>query len=170
MGGGTVNAIDGDAELGGTRLIGPGATGRLFEGWTKSRLEVGLLEENVPVLLKVEMTGIDLAVMTDEVKPPKVRLTGFSDGLLEVEYSLEGLQGLYLKVSSAENLSVNRDFIEELLQSEGFLSGAGAKVAEKAMAKLLGDAPQRPFDSGTLSIYLPEDTIQGVAELKLETT
>ncbi|MDK1021554.1 MAG: hypothetical protein QGD90_07950 [Candidatus Hydrogenedentes bacterium] len=168
--GGTVHAIEGDAELRGTRLIVPAATGRLFEGWTKSRLEVGLLEENVPVLLKVEMTGIDLAVMTDEVKPPKVRLTGFSDGLLEVEYSLEGLQGLYLKVSSAENLSVNRDFIEELLQSEGFLSGAGAKVAEKAMAKLLGDAPQRPFDSGTLSVYLTEDTIQGVAELKSEKT
>lgn len=38
------------------------------------------------------------------------------------------------------------------------------------MAKLLGDAPQRPFDSGTLSAYLTEDTIQGVAELKSEKT
>ena len=168
--GGTAHAIEGGVELHGTRMIVPAASGRLFEGWIKSRLEVGLLEENVPVSLKVEITGMDLAVMTDEVKPPKARLTGFSDGVLEVEYSLVGLQGLYLEMSSAGNLSVNRDLVEELLQSEAFLSGAGAKVAEKAMAKLLGDAPQRPFDSGTLSAYLTEDTIQGVAELKSEKT
>ena len=168
--GGTVYAIEGDAELRGTRLIVPSASGRLFNGWTESRLEVGLLEENAPVSLKVKMTGMDLAVMTDEVKPAKVRLTGLSDGMFEVEYSLEGLQGMYLKVSSDENLSVNRAFVEELLQSDTFLSGAGARVADRAMSKLLGDAPQRPFDSGTLYVYLTSDTIQGVAELKSEKT
>ena len=168
--GGTVHALEGDVMLRGTRLIVPSASGRLFEGWMESRLEVGLLEENAPVTLKVEMTGIDLAVLTDEVKPPKVRLTGFCDGLFEVEYSLEGLQGMYLKVSSVENLSVNRGFVEELLQSDTFLSGAGARVAEKAMSKLLGDAPQRPFDSGTLYVYLTNETIQGLVELKSEKT
>ena len=70
-------------------------------------------------------------------------------------------------MSSAKNLSLNRDLVEELLQSETFLSGAGSKVADRAMTKLLGDAPQRPFDSGTLYVYLTEDTIQGVAELKV---
>ena len=168
--GGTAHAIEGDVELRGTRLIVPVASARLFGGWIESRLEVGLLEENVPVSLKVEMTGIDLAVMTDEVKPPKARMTGFSDGLLEVEYSLAGLKGLVLKMSSAQNLSLNRDLVEELLQSETFLSGAGAKVADRAMTKLLGDAPQRPFDSGTLYVYLTEDTIQGVVELKSQKT
>ena len=168
--GGTLRALEGDVEFRGTRLIVPSASGRLFEGWTKSRLEVGLLEENAPVSLKVEMTGLDLAVLTEEVKPPKVLLTGFFDGLLEVDYSLEGLQGMFLKVSSNENFSVNRSFVEELLQSDTFLSGAGARVAEKAMTKILGTAPQRPFDSGTLYVYLSNETIQGVAELKSEKT
>ena len=168
--GGTLRALEGDVEFRGTRLIVPSASGRLFDGWTESRLEVGLLEENAPVSLKVEMTGLDLAVLTEEVKPPKVLLTGFFDGLLEVDYSLEGLQGMFLKVSSNENFSVNRSFVEELLQSDTFLSGAGARVAEKAMAKILGTAPQRPFDSGTLYVYLSNETIQGVAELKSEKT
>ena len=38
------------------------------------------------------------------------------------------------------------------------------------MTKILGTAPQRPFDSGTLYVYLSNETIQGVAELKSEKT
>ena len=65
--GGTLHALEGDVELRGTRMFVPSASGRLFDGWTESRFEVGLLEENSPVSLKVEMTGLDLAVLTEDL-------------------------------------------------------------------------------------------------------
>lgn len=166
--GGTVRASEGGVRLEGTRLLIPAAKGTLFGGALNSTIEVGILEAEFPVHLKADFEGIDLAVLTNEVQPPKTKLTGIADGQVELKYSLQGLAEFYLTASSNQNFSINRDLLKELINMEEYLGGMRARIAERVLTKILGAEPQRPFDSADLYISLSHDAIGGVAELKYE--
>ena len=122
--------------------------------------------EDMPIDLTGSFDRVDLAILTDEVKPPNTSLTGTAAGTVSVRYTTRGLESFALNTVAPDGLSLNRSLVSDLLQSEKFLAGVGQRVAEKAMDELLGSAPQRPFDSGRLNIELDESKIQGTAELR----
>jgi hypothetical protein len=146
------------------------AKGELFRGAVRADIDVGVLKENFPIVLSGTFEDVDLAIFSDEVKPPKTQLTGTARGAISVEYGLKGLSAFTFEAEAPAGVSMNRSLVEELLQSDKFLSGAGANVAEKAMDKLLGTAPQRPFDRGRLNVQLAEKKITGLAVLESEKT
>lgn len=146
------------------------AKGDLFRGSINADIDVGVLTEGLPIKLDGSFAGADLAIFTDEVKPPRTELTGTAEGRISVGYNSDGLTAFSFEAVSPGQLSVNRSLVEELLQTDKFLSGAGANVAEKAMDKLLGTAPQRPFDRGQLTVQLAGDKITGLAILESEKT
>lgn len=146
------------------------AKGDLFRGAIRADIDVGVLREGLPITLDGNFEGADLAIFTDEVKPPKTQLTGTAQGRVTAAYSTDGLTAFSFEAVSPGRLSVNRSLVAELLQTDKFLSGVGANVADRAMDKFLGDAPQRPFDRGQLSVELKDDKITGLALLESEKT
>lgn len=146
------------------------AKGNLFRGTMRADIDVGVLREGFPIMLDGSFEGADLAIFTDEVKPPKTQLTGTAQGRVTAEYGSEGLTAFSFEAVSPGRLSVNRSLVAELLQTDKFLSGVGANVADRAMDKFLGSAPQRPFDRGQISVELKDDKITGLALLESEKT
>ena len=56
------------------------AKGELFHGSVRADVDVGVLKEGLPIVLSGGFEDADLAIMTDEVKPPKTQLTGTARG------------------------------------------------------------------------------------------
>ncbi len=165
-GGGSILDAAGPATFEGETMIISPATGTLFGGQVRAQVDVGVLIEDMPIVLTGSFDEIDLAIFTDEVKPPNTSLTGTALGTINVLYSAKGLDSFTFDASAPGGLSVNRSLVSDLLQSDKFLAGAGERIAERAMDKLLGTAPQRPFDTGRMHVYLDSGKIQGTAELR----
>jgi hypothetical protein len=155
--------------VGNTMIIAP-ATGRLFGGNVTAEVTVGVLEADLPIHLAGSFDAVDLAIFTDEVQPPNTSLTGTALGTVGVRYSARGLENFTFHASAPKGISVNRSLVSDLLQSDRFLAGAGERIAGRAMDKLLGTAPQRPFDTARMHIFLDAGKIQGTAELRSEKT
>jgi len=164
--GGSVLNVSGPVLFDGDQMRIQQAKGELFRGSVNADVDIGVLREGLPIALSGSFEGADLAILTDEVKPPKTQLTGTARGTVSVAYDAKGLQAFSFEAQAPAGLSVNRSLVEELLQSDTFLSGAGANVAEKAMDKLLGTAPQRPFDRGSMTVQLENEKITGLAVLE----
>ncbi len=164
--GATMHDVAGGVRMSGTKMSAPEIHGKLFDGTFTGSAEVGVLEETLPIWLNGSYEDIDLAKLTEEVQPPKTQLTGLASGTLSASYSTEGLEGFVLNAESQTGFTMNRSLVEEIMQTQTLLGGIGAKKAEKAVAKFLGDAAQRPFDSATLYVYLVESVINGIAELR----
>jgi hypothetical protein len=142
-----------------------GAAGALFGGTIVADIDIGVLVEKLPIDVMGTFDGADLAILTDEVQPPNTSLTGTAAGNLAARYTTDGLETFTLNASAPDGLSVNRSLVADLLQSEKLLAGIADRVVDKTMDRLLGTAPQRPFDSGRLNLYLQGGKIQGTAEL-----
>lgn len=169
-GGGSIWNVEGPARLDGSRMRLYPVRGTVFDGSIEADIDVGVLEAGLPVFLTAEFDNVDLAMLTEEVQPPNTRLTGRARGNLSVDYAVDALRGFTVEAEAPKGLTVNRSLVADLLQSEKLLAGMGERVAERAMDKILGEKPQRPFDRGRLYVYLVGDTIQGQAELKSEKT
>jgi hypothetical protein len=143
------------------------AMSRVFEGELISTVEVKLLEEGVPITYAGRLENIDLALMTEQVQPPKTELTGIASGTLSAGYGLSGgLTVFELDLASDENFSINRSLVEEMMQMQNVLGGLAEKKAAKTIAKFLGTETQRPFDTATMNLYLLDDVILGVTEMR----
>jgi hypothetical protein len=163
--GGIVSGAEGPVTFAGDTMQIRPARGALFGGEIVADVDVGVLAENLPIELTGSFDRLDLAILTDEVKPPNTSLTGTAVGTISARYTTKGLESFNLNASAPGGLSVNRSLVSDLLQSDRFLAGVGERVAGKAMDKLLGTEPQRPFDSGRLNIGLDGAKILGTAEL-----
>jgi len=160
-----LNHAEGTIEIADDAMEISDLTGELFKGIVTGTASVDLAKDTFPLWFDGEIKDIDLAQMTEEVKPPKTNLTGIADGTLNVEYSLDGLLGFTLQVDSTDGFSINRSMVEEMMQTQKLLSGLGQKKAEKALDKFLGNEPQRPFDSAELYLYLIGEKIEGLVDL-----
>ena len=158
--------IVGDVKLQENNLFIPEATADLLGGSLNADIKVGLFEERFPIRLKARLDRIDLVRLTEEVQPPAVSLTGVVNGHAEIDYTLDGIQAFSLEASSEGGLTVNRDLVEKLLRSDALESVLGVRILERMMTKILGSAPQRPFDTGKLSLSLKGDEFVGRCELK----
>ncbi|MFP6615341.1 MAG: hypothetical protein VCB26_02940 [Candidatus Hydrogenedentota bacterium] len=136
-----------------------------------SRLEMRIFEEGMPLAYLGRLENIDLLLLSEEVQPPKTKLTGIANGTVSAEYSLTaGLTDFDLDVACDTSFSINRSLVEEMMQMQDVLSGFAAKKAEKTIAKFLGKADQRPFDTAWLNVYLLDDVILGTTEMRSEKT
>ena len=152
-------------------LVVPSSSANIFDGTLESRIDVNVMDEGLPVTFEGTLKNINLTQLSEEVQPPKTKLTGVADGKLSAEYSLSsGLLGFDLKAESENEFTLNRSLVEELMQMQTVLSGLGEKRAKKAMAKFLGDAEQRPFDSAGINVFLIDGSVLGVVDLKSEKT
>lgn len=152
-------------------LVVPSSSAKVFDGTLESRIDVNVMDEGLPVTFEGTLKNINLTQLSEEVQPPKTKLTGVADGKLSAEYSLSsGLLGFDLKAESENNFTLNRILVEELMQMQTVLGGLGEKRAKKAMAKFLGDAEQRPFDSAGINVFLIDSSVLGVVDLKSEKT
>ncbi len=163
--GGVVSGAAGPVTFAGETMQIRPARGELFGGEIVADIDIGVLTDAMPIDLTGSFDRVDLAILTDEVKPPNTSLTGTAVGTITARYTTEGLESFELNASAPRGLSVNRSLVSDLLQSDRFLAGVGERVAGKAMDKLLGTEPQRPFDSGRLNIGLDAGKILGTAEL-----
>ena len=169
--GATISAFAGEVTLANDILVIPEGRATVFEGGLVSRIEMKVLEEGMPLTYTGHLEKIDLARLTQEVKPPKTNLTGIADGVLTAKYSLDkGLSDFELTATSDTNFTINRSLVEEMMQMQNVLGGLAEKKAEKTIAKFLGDASQRPFQTASMNIYLLNDVIQGVTEMRSEKT
>ena len=170
--GAIVHDAVGTAEIGDEGLVLPDLRATIFEGTTVARVDFRFPTEDLPwnVVLTPEFTAIDLARLTEEIQPPKVRLTGIADGSAMVAYTPEGLQDFRIDAYSDKGFSMNRDAVSEALQSPQFQSALGSKQVMKAMDKFLGKAEQRPFDTAGLRLRLQDGRIVGNTVMKSEKT
>ena len=164
--GGEARDISGDITIDDSVLRMPNVTAGLFDGRLTADVALGLADEGFPVTLDAELYEMDFERFTQEVQPPSLKLTGRANGQIDLEYTLAGLQRFLLRITSDEGLSVNRGLIEEALRTDTLRETLGERRLRKTMDTLLGKEPQRPFDSGELTVRLEAE--QFVSTVRLE--
>jgi len=145
-----------------------GFAGTLFNGPIIADVVVGLMEENMPIYVSAQFESMDLDVLTKEVEPPKVKITGIAEGSATLRYGLNGLDDFTVYAISKEGFTLNRDFVEELMFKQDIFQSLGGRRIEKVMRQFIGTAPQRPFDSATMRLGLEDGRVRGTADLRSE--
>lgn len=138
----------------------------LFGGNVRGGARVGVREAGWPVEASVQVENLDLDRFTKEFKPPSVILTGQVSGSVLAAFSLDGLTGLAVDLSSTEGFSMNKDMVEQLLVSQYMAGMTGGKQVTEVIRDVLGAAPQRAFDSARLVLGMEDGRIAGFARLE----
>lgn len=152
------------------KLIMPGLTGGVFNGTLTARLEAAPLREGLPVWIDAALDNIDLAILTEQVKPPRTTLTGIGHATLTAALKGRDPESFHLEARSDENFSLNRALVRDLLPMDRLLGGLGQRQAQRTVDKFLGEKPQRPFDSATMVLDLIGGAVTGEADLLSEKT
>ncbi len=164
--GASVRDISGGLVLNGETMRLGGLQGTLFGGRVIADVVVGVLEENMPINLSAQYEQLDLALLTEEVQPPQVKLTGIASGSATVEYGLEGLGDFWVHAESTENFSLDRETVEKMIFQQKILESFGTRQVQRILRELVGADPQRPFDSGEMVLRLEDERIKGTADLR----
>ncbi len=163
--GAIIGGLSGPVRLEGDTVVAAGLTGTLFDGPLTVDASAGLLREKLPFTLDARGTGLDLALLVEQVKPPRVTLTGPADATLHLELDQEGLQEVKVTSQSTGALTVNRDIIQQVLLSQYVQGVTGGRQLDRVVRDVLGTADQRPFDSGALDLDLVDGRLEGQAVL-----
>lgn len=165
--GAKVDSMSGPLTIEENTLFIDNASAEIFDGVLTSSVEVGLLENGFPLKYRGKLENIDLARLTEEVKPPKTELTGIANGVITAAYNLDdGIKNFDLDAQSDENFTISRNLVEEMMQMQNVLTGLAEKKAKKAIDKFLGKSDLRPFDTAQMNVYLLDDVIQGATEMR----
>lgn len=119
-----------------------------------------------PGAIEMEVRDLDLAEFTKVFEPPDVVLTGKVSGTADIALSTDGLRDLRVDLSAADNLTLNRSMVRQILMSQYVNDAVGRKSVQKVIERVIGEAEQRPFDHATLELRLVDGVIQGVARLE----
>ena len=164
--GGEARDLSGDITIDDSVLRMSNVTAGLFDGRLTAEVTLGLADEDFPVTLDAALHEMDFERFTQEVQPPSLKLTGRANGQINLEYTAAGLQRFLFTMTSDEGLSVNRELIEEALQADTLRETLGERRVRKTMDTLLGTEPQRPFDSGELTVRLEAERFVGAVRLE----
>jgi hypothetical protein len=159
--------VEGPVTLDGGTLRATELKAALYGGTAAADIEVGMLEENLPVRVSAKATNVDLGLFTGTLGIPAVQMTGLAGGeaALALGYPA-GIQDLDVNLTSSSNFSVSAYLVERLLAMQFAKQYASKKQLEKVRARIVGKESQRPFDSGRLVLNYRGDRIGGQAELK----
>lgn len=164
--GAALHNVAGPLEANGrTVRFGP-FTGDVFGGAVSGDAYVELAEAGPVIRIEARLERVDLARFTEEMKPPGVKLTGIADGELEVVWSTRGIEDLRVALRCSENLTVNRDLLEQLLLTHYVKDVAGLGGLDRVRAQVIGKAEQRPFDGAELELGWAVDELKGQVRLK----
>lgn len=138
--------------------------GRIHKGTI--RLRTG--ESGTVIEGDVEFREVDLAVFTEEFKPPSTRLTGLLSGAVEFTFEGGALTSAAIRARAPEGFSVNKDLIREQLLKQ--------TINDATLGILFGESDgepadgQRAFDHATLEMrYVPgENMLAGEARMVSE--
>ncbi|MEK7794988.1 MAG: hypothetical protein AAB353_10685 [Candidatus Hydrogenedentota bacterium] len=162
--------VSGTARIENDVLLMPDLRGSALGGSLAGDIRVELLEDGLPATIVLDLSEFDLARLTEEVKPPKVKMTGTANGHATILYTAERLKDFDVTAKSIRGFTLNRDLVEEVLQQESFRELFSSGPARKTLEKFLGPFDQRPFNSAELTMGLQDDRIRGQAVLLSEKT
>jgi hypothetical protein len=149
-------------------VVATGLSGTLFNGPLEVDATAGVLQDKLPFTLDARGKQLDLALLTEQVKPPRVTLTGIADAAVHLELNDDGLQEVSVDAQSTSAFTVNRDIIQQVLLSQYMKDVTGGKQLDRIVQDVLGKSEQRPFESGNLDLDLVEGRLEGQALLKSE--
>lgn len=141
-------------------------TAAVFGGSVGMTGTAGLVEDGMPLKLDMTVSDVDLAVFTQEFKPPSVVLTGRIGGTADVLVRDGKLADLHVDLAASSGFSLNKDMVEQLLTSQYVTTMTGGKQVTALIRDVLGDAPQRAFDAAVMNLALRGGRIEGVARLE----
>ncbi len=157
------------------RLALKDVAAKLYSGDVTANGEIELLTGTYNSELNAGITRLDLDRFTKEFEPGEFRLTGMADGELYVRWSTDSLSGARFGMTSTEGFSLDRETVETLLTSRALPDQWGMRwIAKRINKKMVGDEPQRPFDSARIDLLLQQaegeqDRLTGPISLKSET-
>lgn len=163
--GALVHSLHGQIRLDDSTLYLEQVQGAVFDG--ALALDASLGADGVVRVIQTagRLDQVDLAVFTEEFKPPEVKLTGRASGTFDLQFRNEEIAGLTVHIESIEGCSLNRDAVRRILLSQYAEGMAGGKVAS-AIESAIGEAPQHPFDHARIDLALKGDKITGDALLE----
>ena len=138
----------------------------LFGGTVTGDARVAPLAPGLPGSFSVAVEQVDLAVFTEEYKPPSTRLTGKVGGRVSASLDVNGLTALDVDLKSDGPLTMNRELVERLLASEYLQGMSGGKRVEQVLRDVVGDAPEIPFSGAAVKLGLDAGRIAGTARLE----
>lgn len=138
----------------------------VFSGDLEAEAAVDLLAPGMPVRLVLRPKNADLAVFTEQVKPPDVRLTGLASGEIALEFAAGVLHDLEVHLEAPDGFSMNRDMVEWLLLSQYVQDLPMGQSMDKILHDILGKGEQREFEQGKLDLGFAGGRITGQAMLE----
>ncbi|NLV40263.1 MAG: hypothetical protein GXY15_03415 [Candidatus Hydrogenedentes bacterium] len=142
------------------------ATAAVFGGSVGMTGTAALVDEGMPLRVDMTVSDVDLAVFTQEFKPPSVVLTGRVGGTADLLVRDAKLADLHVDLAASSGFSLNKDMVEQLLTSQYVTTMTGGKQVTALIRDVLGDDPQRAFDAAVLTLALRDGRIEGVARLE----
>ncbi len=174
-GGALLTDIAGGYAFTGDRLTLSDVAGQLYGGNVLGRGQVELLTGTYNGEFNADITRLDLDRFTKEFEPGEFRLTGISNGEAYVRWSTVGLSGARFLLTSTEGFSLDRETVETMLTTSALPDQWGMRwIRKRINKKMIGDDPQRPFDSARVDLNLyqaegEQDRLMGPITLKSET-
>lgn len=141
-------------------------TAAVFGGSVGMTGTAALVDEGMPLKLNMTVSDVDLAVFTQEFKPPSVVLTGRIGGTADLLVRDGKLADLHVDLTASSGFSLNKDMVEQLLTSQYVTTMTGGRQVSAVIRDVLGDAPQRAFDAAVMTLALRDGRIEGVARLE----
>jgi hypothetical protein len=138
--------------------------GQFYNGLATGVLTVNLTKDTFPVSLQLDLAAVDLTTFSTEYKPPQVFITGKASGHIGVVVDLYGVLDMSGNLASDDGVTLNRDLVQTLLMRDQFTDSLGVRAVGRALDRVLGPAPQRPFSEARVearyeSGWLTLDTV-----------
>jgi hypothetical protein len=165
-GGVTADRVSGELIAEGNALRLTDGTMRVLGADTDFEVRAGVLEDGLPLALRLYTHGADLAQFTEEFKPPSVNLTGKATGEIVLEVRNGTISDFRVDLTAGEGFSMNRDLVAQVLMQQYVVDMPGGKSLERMIRDVIGPQPQRAFDSARLNLGFVEGRIRGQAILE----
>jgi len=173
--GALLTEIGGNYAFTGDMLSLSDVTGQTYGGAVLGQGQVELLTGTYNGEFQADITRLDLDRFTKEFEPGEFRLTGISKADVYARWSTEGLSGAQFVMTSTDGFSLDRETVETMLTSRALPDQWGMRWIKKRInKKMIGDDPQRLFDSARVDLELRQtdgepDRLLGPITLKSET-
>ncbi len=133
---------------------------QLYGGNVQFNGSFGLGSDGSEFGLDGEFQEMDLSLLSAIFDDPVYHIEGNASGKLSIELKGEDLEALELEARSGpEGVTLSRMLIEKILFYQTFRELTEREELEKALASILGDAGQYPFESGELKAWREEDRV-----------
>jgi len=139
-------------------------TGHIWGGTFEAKGTLNMDETGFIGKINGLFKNIDLALFTEELQPPWIKLTGIAHGTFDLNMNLtsgELIDG-NINIICPQGLTINRDVLMQLI-----LYLQNVSIVQKQLEKLLGQEDPKSFNKGELNIGFKDN--QATISLLLST-